>query len=81
MENFSTEEDVAAVGNYPIGSTTGNKDMNNPVRVDSFEGFSKIRKQYTMRMRCIVQKVLDIEVIKLRFTEHVEEGLCRVEST
>ena len=81
MKNFSAEEDVAAVGNYPIGSTTGNKGMDNPVRVDPFEGFSEIRKQYTMRMRCIVQKVLDIEVIKLRFTKHVEEGLGRVEST
>ena len=54
MENFSTKEDVAAVGNYPIGSTTGNKDMDDPMRVDSFEGFSKIRKQYTMRMRCVI---------------------------
>ena len=54
MENFSTKEDVAAVGNYPIGNTTGNKDMNDPMRVDSFEGFSKIRKQYAMRMRCVI---------------------------
>ena len=72
---------MTTVSNNPIRGASGDEDMDDPMGVNTFKGFSEIRKEDTIGTHGVVQKVLDIQVIKLRFTKDVEECLSRMEST
>ena len=43
MQDFSTKENMATVAYDPNSNTPSRQNVNDPVRVDAFKGFSEIR--------------------------------------
>ena len=75
MKNLSTEQNVPAVYNYPIGGPQDKKDMHDPVGINSFECFGEVRKENTTRGRRLIKEVLNCEEVSLRLSKDVKERL------
>ena len=81
MKNLSTEQNVPAVYNYPIGGPQDKKDMHDPVGINSFECFGEVRKENTTRGRRLIKEVLNCEEVSLRLSKDVKERLSWMKIT